>query len=64
MKKSWKVIIVIVLIAILLGAVCIGVGLLTGADFPRIVSILDNRYHVKVYYEYGIDLFNAIMEAV
>ncbi|MEI3101613.1 MAG: hypothetical protein V8T45_07430 [Oscillospiraceae bacterium] len=34
MKSGWKIILLVVLIAILLGAVCMGVGMMTGATFP------------------------------
>ena len=43
MKKGWRVILVIVLVAILLGAVCVGVGLMTGGDMPRILEAMDER---------------------
>ena len=36
MKSGWKIILIVVVIAILLGAVCMGVGAMTGADFTRI----------------------------
>ena len=41
MKKAWSVILVIVVIAIAVGAVSAGVGVLTGADFERIGSKLE-----------------------
>ena len=41
MKKGWRVILVIVAICIAFGAVCAGVGVLTGADFERISSTLE-----------------------
>lgn len=36
----------------MLGAVCIGVGAMTGADFTRIWATLDDRYHVDMYWQY------------
>ena len=63
MKKAWRVIIVIVLVAILLGAVCLGVGLMTGGDLPRIYSALDSRYHLEMYYNYGVEVFEMIADA-
>ena len=42
MKKGWGVILVIVFVAVLLGAVSIGVGYITGADMARIASVLEN----------------------
>lgn len=60
MKKAWKVVIVIVLVAFILGAVCAGVGFMTGADLPRILSVLDARYNINLY----IDWFNQLMAEV
>lgn len=51
MKKVWKIVTLIVLVAIVLGAVCVGVGVLTGADTGRIYSVLDNRYNIGLLYE-------------
>lgn len=42
MKKAWSVVLVIVFIAILLGAVAIGVGYLTGADLEQVYTTLEN----------------------
>ncbi|MBQ6465086.1 MAG: hypothetical protein IJJ43_02310 [Oscillospiraceae bacterium] len=42
MKKAWGVILVIVFSAILLGAVCVGVGYITGADMNRILSVVED----------------------
>lgn len=64
MKKAWKVIFTIVLIAVLLGALCVGVGLLTGAKMDVIYQVLDNRYHVEVYYQYVLDVINAVTSAL
>ena len=41
MKKGWNIILVIVVICIAIGAVSAGVGVLTGADFERIGSTLE-----------------------
>ena len=59
MKKGWLIIGVIVLIAVLVGTVCIGVGLVTGADMARIFSVLDSRYHLDLYVQYFNDLAAA-----
>ncbi|MGI5976909.1 MAG: hypothetical protein ACOX68_04340 [Candidatus Limivicinus sp.] len=64
MKKAWQIVIAIVLIAALLGAVCLGVGLITGAEYDRIFTVLDERYSLKLYYDYLIhDLIPAFQEA-
>ena len=64
MKKAWRVIFAIVLIAVLLGALCIGVGLLTGAKMDVIYQVLDNRYHIEVYYQYVLDVISAVTNAL
>ena len=60
MKSGWKIILLVVLIAILLGAVCMGVGMMTGADFPRIWSTLDDKYHVDMYYQYFMEVWSLL----
>ena len=52
MSRAWRVVITIVLIAVLFATVCIGVGLLTGADFSRVYSVFNNKYNVGMYYEW------------
>lgn len=46
--------------ALLLGAVCVGVGFLTGADMARIYSVLDDRYSITAYYEYAIQVAEVL----
>ena len=60
MKSGWKIILIVVVIAILLGAICIGVGAMTGADFTRIWATLDNRSHVDMYYQYFVEVWNTL----
>lgn len=52
MKKGWYIVLVIVLAALLLGAVCVGVGFITGADSARIFAVLDNKYGITLYTDY------------
>ena len=47
MKKSWSFVMIIVLAFLVLGAVCMGVGLLTGAEFKRVFEVADHEYHVR-----------------
>ena len=49
MKKGWRVILGIVLVALVIGALCVGVGLLTGADYNRIMMNLDEHYQLTAY---------------
>ena len=51
MKKGWRVILIIVVVCIALGAVCAGVGMLTGAEPDRVSALLENRVEEK----YNID---------
>ena len=64
MKKGWNIILVIVLVAILLGAVCVGVGLMTGGDMPRVLGVMEERYHPDVYYAYAGQVYDAVVEAI
>ncbi len=64
MSKSWRVISLIVLIAILLGAVCVGVGLVTGGEWDRIYTTLDGRYHVDMYVDWLGQVYVAIRDAL
>ncbi len=57
MKKGWRLIIIVVLVAVLLGAVAVAVGFMTGAETSRIYSVLDSRYHIEMYYQYFMDVF-------
>ncbi len=58
MKKVWRVILVIVVISIAVGAVSAGVGVLTGADFVRIGAVFEDR----VAEQYNVDLNAFIHE--
>lgn len=49
MRRSWKVILGIVAVAVILGGLCIGVGLLTGADDARIIQNLDDHFRLNAY---------------
>ena len=60
MRKGWKIVLIVVVVAILLGALCIGVGVMTGADTTRIYSVLDERYHIDMYWQYAQDVYGAL----
>lgn len=49
MRNGWRIILTIVVLAILLGAVCFGVGLLTGANPDRVLQNLNTDYHLNAY---------------
>ena len=63
MKKN-KYVIALVLIAALLGAVCVGVGLITGGEWARIYSTLDSRYHVAAYVDYVQQVIAVFRDAL
>ena len=44
MGKVWKIIGIIAGISLLLGAICIGVGFITGGDMERILHQLTEQY--------------------
>jgi hypothetical protein len=58
MKKSWRVVLIIVIIAIAIGSVSAGVGVLTGADFERIGSVFQEQAAEK----YNLDLHAFLHE--
>lgn len=41
MKKAWSIVLAIAFVAILLGAIAIGVGYLTGADLETVYTTLE-----------------------
>ncbi len=51
MNKGWRVIGTIVLILVLLGAICIGVGFMTGGDIGDIYATLNVRYNLIGHWE-------------
>ena len=65
MKKGWKIILVIVLVVIFIGALCIGVGMLTGSDSARIYSVLDEELSLteayNTYSDYAVSVGQAVM---
>ena len=68
MSKGWRIIGAIVLVLVLLGAICIGVGFMTGGDVADIYSTLDVRYNLsgrwEQYSQWAVTSFNNIVEGV
>ena len=60
MIRGWKVVTAISFAAIVLGAVCIGVGILTGAEFDRVFTILDDRYQIVAYFNWLLEVVAAL----
>ncbi len=64
MKTGWRVILIIVLVAIVFGGVCLGAGIMTGADMSRIYTVLDKEYNLTGIYQYiTVDLPQALQQA-
>ncbi len=46
MAKIWKTVAIVVVIALLLGGVCVLVGMITGADTSRIMNLFNASYDI------------------
>lgn len=53
MKKGWNIILMIVLAVVVLGAVCMGVGFITGADTARIYDYITQAL-IPAFQEAGV----------
>ena len=66
MKKGWRIILGIVLVAVIFGGLCCGVGVLTGADSERIIMNLDEHYqvmtYINTYTSYVTGLFQKLIQ--
>lgn len=60
MKKGWRVIIIIVLVAVLLGGVSLAVGYMTGAETTRIMDTLDARYNINMWIDWISQAYGEI----
>ena len=60
MKKGWRVIIIIVLVAVLLGGVSLAVGFMTGAETTRIMDTLDARYNINMWVDWISQAYGEI----
>ena len=67
MKKAWSIVLVIVFVAILLGATAIGVGYLTGADIEQVYLTLENSpaavfiMRLATYWEKGYVMVSGLI---
>jgi hypothetical protein len=68
MSKGWRIIGTLVLVLALLGAICIGVGFMTGGDVVEVYSSLNTRFNLTGYWEaysgYAADRAIEIRDAV
>ena len=53
----------IFLIVVVIGGVSIGVGMLTGAEYTRIYSVLDDQYHIDMWINYFSEVAAALQAA-
>lgn len=60
MKRGWRVIIIIVLVAVLLGGVSLAVGFMTGAETTRIMDTLDARYNINMWIDWISQAYGEI----
>lgn len=56
MKKAWSLVLTIVMIALLLGVVSVGVGLITGASSHRINTTLSEK--IGENYDFVMNVYN------
>ena len=63
MKKGWKIVFTIFLIVVVIGIVGVGVGMLTGAEFTRIYSVLDDQYHIDMWLNNFAEVAAAVQAA-
>ena len=63
MKKGWKIVFTIFLIVVVIGIVGVGVGMLTGAEYTRIYSVLDDQYHIDMWLNYFAEVAAAVLAA-
>ncbi len=71
MSKGWRIIGGLVLMLLLLGAICIGVGFMTGGDIVEVYSSLNDKYQLSSYWDrrtefvqWGVDAFRSIAAGV
>ena len=68
MSKGWRIIGSLVLVLVLLGAICIGVGFMTGGDIVEVYSNLNTRYNLSGYWtaysQWAVDVVKSIVTGV
>ena len=64
MKNNWRVILIIAALGIVLGGICFGVGILTGAETDRILQSLNNDYHLETYVSAYTDYLRHVFQYI
>ena len=57
MAEAWRIVCAVCIIAVLLGALCVLVGLITGGDTQRVLDVFNATYNIdslKQAYEQAI----------
>ena len=61
MKKAGRILITIILLALIIGLICTGVGLMTGGELSRVYELLDSRYHITMYVQYAQEVVKILI---
>ena len=64
MAKAWRIISSVVIISILLGAVCVLVGKITGGDTQRVLALFNARFDITAIKAQISDAVNAALAAI
>ena len=60
MKSLWKTVLIVALILVILGGIIIGVGMITGADYGRILDLFCSTHNVSSVGEYITGVVNNL----
>lgn len=66
MQRAWRVVLSIVLVALIIGAICIAVGFMTGADVSRMMQTSENNGQLRTilsYAQWAKEAYQVIVEA-
>ena len=64
MKRGWRIIFGIAVVAVIVGALCFGVGMFTGADMERIVQNVNNQFHLDAYLASYTDYIGQLFQFI
>ena len=64
MSKGWRIIGGLVLMMLLLGAICIGVGFMTGGHIVEVYSSLNDKYQLSSYWDRRVEFVEWGVQAV
>lgn len=61
MKKIWKIIIIVFLALLVLGAAFIGIAMITGMDLGRVQDLFNSTYGVSSFKEYCTNIVQNLL---